>query len=65
MLALPFIIYANLTRTLQIHLFLNYKPLRINPMSYLTLMSYILCLIEEYSYVLYLMSYRRVLLCLI
>jgi len=38
----------NLTRTLQIHLFLNYKPLRINPMS-----KVLLCLIYNYSYVLY------------
>jgi hypothetical protein len=52
MLALPFIIYTKLTRNLQCKLFLNYKPLRINPMSYRTLM----------SYVIYLMSY---ILCLI
>jgi hypothetical protein len=44
MLALPFIIYTKLTRNLQCKLFLNYKPLRINPMFLL------LCLI---SYVLY------------
>jgi len=46
----------NLTRTLQTINILNFKPLRKNPMSYRTFMSYIRvlsCLIYKYSYVLY------------